>query len=225
MGVDEKKPRKPASRKKISVAERAAAGGKTPRGPRREPKDSGQGPRLTNAQRVARDALIVQRRAQGWNMADIAEEAGIQVPAVSKIIARDADARDVRFLDQDPVETIEFTLREYHSSLVMYLMAAREARSTAEYVTAIRGKDATLERITKLYQAVGKLPRELGTLRHVIDFRGIGQEMVRALDALEAGEASVVEVRRFFELLTGIGKPGGPDPRQIVEGVVSEEAG
>lgn len=180
-------------------------------------------PTISNRERVARNSYIVQRTAQGWKQDKIAEELGITQGAVSKILATAGRDLSFRFLDQDPVETVEWALARYHESLVMYDAAALDAASSGEYTAAVKGRDAATERIIRLYQAVGKLPRELGTLRHVIDFRGIGQEMVRVMRAVEAGEASVGEAVVFFERLVGLGAEGSDARSLAVEGSVSEE--
>lgn len=176
------------------------------------------------AARAARDALIVARRAQGWSIAEMAEEAQLSQAQIKKILERERDADvEMALLRQDPVEIVENVLSERQRDYALYTHAAVEAAERGNLnalIGAINGRGTTSDRIVKLLQDTGKLPRELGTLRYVIDFRGIAREMVRKLEELEAGEAEIKQVKSFFAELTRLGAPGS----QIPEATVVEES-
>ena len=65
------------------------------------------------------------------------------------------------------------------------------------------------ERVLLILQSTGHLPRELGTLRHLVDVRHIAITMIDAVRALENGERTPAEVRSMFE-----------DLLQLTEGTV-----
>lgn len=166
-------------------------------------------PSLSPSQRIARDSLIFQRAAEGWRQGEIAREAGIDTRQVRNILKKGMDGGDVRLLRKDPVEIVEWALTEYLNSYQGYTAHAAEAVGQ-EYISAMKARDAVMERITRLLQATGKLPRELGTLRHIVDLRAIGERVLIAMDDFEAGEISASKVREVFEEVAGIGRPQLP---------------
>jgi hypothetical protein len=162
--------------------------------------------KLTPAARIVRDGLIVRRRAQGWPLRAIAEEAGLSERHVTNIIKQAAqDSETSSLLKQDPIQVIEWALDEHQRTYDAYSSVAADAGNDQVLMQALRSREQSLDRIVKLLQATGKLPKELGTLRQVIDFRGIAQEMVRKIQELKAGTATVEEVEEFFLYVAGLG--------------------
>lgn len=163
---------------------------------------------------AARNALIIARRTQNWTIKQIAEEAHLSMDQVKKISAdAKAHGEEMSLLRQDPVDIIEQVLSERQTDYALYTqaaVAAAEKENINALIGALNGRGQTSDRIVKLLQDTGKLPRELGTMRYVIDFRGIAREMVSQLQALKAGKTEIEQVESFFREMTRIGAPGGP---------------
>lgn len=122
-------------------------------------------PRLSSRERAARDAEIVASAARGRPQARIAAEHGLTVRQVQRVVAswrcdRHGDAAWI-----DPVEEIRATLELLRQ--VVADMAAIEERpdNDAAHIGASRLKIEAALRRQEFMQALGLLPRQLGTLR------------------------------------------------------------
>jgi len=151
-----------------------------------------RGPRLTAARQALRDTLMLTRKAQGWTNGAIAAEAGISVTA-AKDAMRNRRETLPDLLDQDPMEIIQNLLEQISASagdLELMAVAYSEAHPSA----AVGAKKAAHEArrdLASLLQATGKLPKELGTLRHLVDVRAVAVQIITGLDEfLEAVRAA-----------------------------------
>lgn len=155
------------------------------------PPASAAGKRLSAARQALRDQLMVQRVAEDWPWEAIAAEAGISVAAARKAVAkRIADAP--LNLKSDPVEVVERIFEGYQLSIGSFQAlsaAAAESNNLAASVGALKGANDAREKLLALLQATGRLPQEMGTLRHLIDIRAIA---VRMLDVMEDFERDMV---------------------------------
>lgn len=154
------------------------------RGPR-QPAPSGS--RLGAAQQAARDSLMIARLAQNWTWPAIAAEAGISVTAAKKAVkARQENAPLA--LNEDPVKIVEDVMRGYQLSvgdLEAMSSAAVEADNLNAAVGAKKGANEARDKMLMLLQMTGRLPQELGALRHLIDIRAIAIRMLDTMDAFE----------------------------------------
>lgn len=216
-----KAPAKPmtAAQKRRSEAAKRGAVGRRRTAPR--------GPRLTAAHQGARDALIMVRVSQGWTWDEAAAEAGISVSAASRAVKKRREAAPLR-LNMDPARVIETVFEGFQNSIAdqeRIAAAALEANNLAAAVGAKKGADAAREKIIALLQSTGRLPQELGALRHLIDLRAIAVKMLDTVDgfaaalaAVEISEESrvlidneVQKVRTTFNELIGLKEDPEPD--------------
>lgn len=171
---------------------------------------------LALPQRYARDSLIVQRVAEGVSFEQIGEEVDLTTRQVRNIAKQISSARELTLLKKDPLDIVEWMLEEHLRSFQGH--RAKAMISTGpEYTTAMKAADASMERIMKILQATGKLPRELGTLRYIVDFRGIAQAMIQKVEELERGECEPGDVMEFLKHVLRIG-----DTPLELEGSVAE---
>lgn len=172
---------------------------------------------LTSANRAFRDLIALEMLADGTSYPEVSAVDGRSESTLrllrKKYAASGSGVPDL--LNEDPVRIIENMLRRKQVAWRLFAQVAMASEGTAR-IAAIKGMLQADERTVELLQHVGKLPRELGTLRHVIDVREIAEKMLTALDQMDAGEISPGEVRVAFEELAGIGAPA-------VDAVVVEE--
>lgn len=172
---------------------------------------------LTSANRAFRDLIALEMLADGTSYPEVSAVDGRSESALrvlkKKYAASGSGVPDL--LNEDPVRIIENMLRRKQVAWRLFAQVAMDSEGTAR-IAAIKGMLQADERTVELLQHVGKLPRELGTLRHVIDVREIAEKMLTALDQMDAGEITPGEVRVAFEELAGIGAPA-------VDAVVVEE--
>jgi hypothetical protein len=141
----------------------------------------------TSRRREARDALMIARVHQGWTWEAIAGEAGISVSAAKRAVAARKDSLPIK-LNADPVRVIEQVFEGYQLSIGDFEAigaAALEKGQLAVAVGAKKGANEAREKIVLLLQATGRLPQELGALRHLIDLRAIAVRMLDTVDGLE----------------------------------------
>jgi len=155
--------------------------------PRQDEKRPERSKRLSAAQMVARDSLIVQRVAQGWSWPAIAGEANLSISAAQR--AHAARVREAPFrLGADPVKVVENIFTAYQLSIGDFeaiASAALEKNQLAVAVGAKKGANDAREKVVLLLQATGRLPQDLTALRHLIDIRAIAVRMLDAVDSLQ----------------------------------------
>ena len=101
----------------------------------------------------------------------------------------------VRPLERDPLDLIESMVNELmvmRDTMLGIIQSSADERVT---VTAAREWRRLVKEVRELLQGVGKLPRELGTMRHLVEVRELSDMLDRSLDRLEAGEISAQELR------------------------------
>lgn len=173
---------------------------------------------------MQRDSLMIQRRVQGWTWDAIAQEAGISVTSAKNAVRVRQETAPIR-LNTDPVRVIEQIMEGYQLSVgdfEMMAQAALDKNHIAAAVGAKRGANDAREKMLLLLQATGRLPQDLGTLRHLIDIRAIAVQMLDTMDEFERemtiilrlgdpaqtrdeARAASDRVRRVFGELMGLG--------------------
>lgn len=101
----------------------------------------------------------------------------------------------VRPMERDPIELIESLLSEL--SIVRDAMVGVMQTTEDERVVVVAGREwrRLLKELRELLQAVGKLPRDLGSLRYLIEVRELSEMLDKTLDELEAGSITPGQVR------------------------------
>lgn len=164
-----------------------------------------KGRRLTAAKKALRDALIVQRVAEGWSWAMIADEAGIKPRQCTRI------AEEYRQhgspLDVAPTQLVEELAVGYRQSVATFTALAAGADNTAAAVGALKGANDAREKMVALLQAVGHVPHDLGTLKLQRDVQQVALRMFEAMDAFARGELDRADVVAVFEEVAGIAPP------------------
>jgi hypothetical protein len=151
-----------------------------------------------------RDMLAYELSLQGMTPAAIAKQDGRDPVTIRKVIRREAKADPESILALTPVKIIEAMLRRSQTAWKMAAAIAAHADNDSTRTTAIRTMLDADERVLLILQSTGHLPRELGTLRHLVDVRHIAITMIDAVRALENGERSPAEVRGVFEELLAL---------------------
>jgi hypothetical protein len=203
--------KKPAAKKKPAKARSTTV--------QRRGGTTNRRPRLNSAQRAQRDSLMVARRVQGWTWEAIAQEAGVTVTTAQKAV--DARSNTPIHFNADPVRVIEDVFTAYQLSIGDFEAIAMEALAANNYAAAVgakKGANDARDKVLTLLQLTGRLPHELGSLRHLIDLRAIAVRMLDTMDAFEERIAAMAftpedrlqireatrEVRTTFNELLGI---------------------
>jgi hypothetical protein len=98
-------------------------------------------------------------------------------------------------LQRDPVQLIEAELDRLEMLRDSVVGIMLDASTDAVALGAARTWLAVEQQYVQLLQAVGKLPKELGTFRHLLDVRELAIQLDRLLDGLESGERTPAEAR------------------------------
>lgn len=175
--------------------------------------------------RALRDLRLIEMRAEGRTVEEMSRIDGRTKRTIEGIIQAHRAHGIVggdKLLKQDPV-TI---MREMLNRMETIYQAAFEAAMDAEGTSArLQGLKLMLDaqvRKMEMAQHLGLLPRQLGTFRHVIDLRQIGETMVETLLAVQRGEKTPEEAVIVFREIAGYGKPALEEGN--VDGNATEEA-
>lgn len=194
---------------------------------------------MSVAIQALRDQLMIQRVAEGWTMEAIAQEADMTPRgARAAITKRLADAP--LQLNTDPVAVVESVFEGYQLSVGSFealALAALTGENHSAAVSAKKGANEARERLIDLLQRTGRLPQELGALRHLMDLRAIAVRMLDAVEEfdrtiealeLEGEEAEIVadaaaRLREVFEVATGTVEDPDADEEIVDADVVPKE--
>jgi hypothetical protein len=158
--------------------------------------------RRTAAMTATRDLLIVQRVAEGWTWAMIAEEAGISLRQCQRVA--EAYREMPSPLDIDPTTIVEELARGYRQSVSAFTALAASADNTAAAVGALKGANDARERMVAVLQAIGHVPHDLGVLKLQRDVQQVAVKMLEAVEAFERGDIESGELAAVFYDLAGI---------------------
>lgn len=177
------------------------------------------GSKLSAAHQQLRDTRMLVRYAQGWTWPMIAAEAGMTLSGAKRAVrARRENAPIVLSIDpakiiEDMAEQLTLSIGDFEAMAAAFLGTNPNAA-----IGAKRSANDAREQLLRLIQATGRLPQELGALRHLIDLRAIGIRMLDAVDGFERRvndlevdaatrrelTASALEVRSTFYDLIGL---------------------
>jgi hypothetical protein len=192
----EKKPPKKAAKKppaKKSGRPRKTKGVTTRRGQGKGKNDAAApsipkgGHGLTNAEKSLRDSLILQRRAQRWTWEEISEEVGLSVSACKRAAKKKRETM-MKLLDMDPIEVVKKIVEGFEASIGDLEAMAVEYASAhpSAAVGAKKGADEARRNLITLLQSIGFLPKELGTIRWVVEVRQIVELLTTSVTRFEA---------------------------------------
>lgn len=143
--------------------------------------------------------MIHWRVFEGESWESIAKRDGRTVRAVEKVVsdylANVEEGDVVKPLERDPIVLIEGLLNEL--TVVRDVMVGLVEHSDDERVIVAAGREwrRVMKEARELLQAVGKLPRDLSVLRHLVEVRELSDMLDRVLDQLEAGTITPAQVR------------------------------
>lgn len=160
--------------------------------------------RQTAAGQIMRDMLVYELHLQGMKADAIARQDGRTTAGIKAVIRKQEKANLEKLLEHAPVKIVEGMLRRSQMAWRMAATIAAHAEADATRMTAIRTMLDADERVLEILQSTGHLPRELGTLRHLVDVRHIAIKMIDAVRDLESGERSPEQVRGVFEDLLAL---------------------
>lgn len=123
---------------------------------------------------------------------------------VADYLANVEEGDAVKPLERDPLDIIESMVNELGimRDTMQTLVANSEDEKTV--VAGVREWRRLVKEVRELLQGVGKLPRELGTLRHLVEVRELSERLDGWLDRLEDGQMSPQELRASVAEWAGV---------------------
>ena len=148
-----------------------------------------------------RDMLVYELHLQGMSPKAISDSDGRSENRIRQVIERQSRSSPEKLLDLQPVKIVEAMLRRSQMAWRLSATTAAHTENDGIRIGAIRTMLDCDERVLLILQSTGHMPRELGTLRHLVDVRHIAVRMIDAVRGLESGERTPEEVRGTFEEL------------------------
>lgn len=153
---------------------------------------------LPRDEQAQRDADIVAARLRGLGWAQIARTYGLTVRRVQQIFA--AWRQENKTLrHQDPLDIVDELLEQYQGAAEELALVAVNADNTSARVGAIRARMEAMKNIAELLQAVGVLPKDLGTLRVEMDVRYVAETILRVFDEEDVPERVQQRILQVLE--------------------------
>jgi hypothetical protein len=159
------------------------------------------GKRLTAAQKVMRDSMIVARLAAGDPRAEVARDAAVTVRTVERV-AKEARAQRSP-IEEAPMDRLEDLARGFVRDIADFRSAAWAwfDVNQAASLGALKGASEARMRLATMLENVGKLPSNLEVFRTEMEMQHIAEEMGVVLLAVQKGERSLDEALHFFASL------------------------
>lgn len=110
----------------------------------------------------------------------------------------------VRPLQRDPIELIEGMLNELTVMRDAMVGISQSSDQDSVVVAAVREWRRLVKEVRELLQGVGVLPKELGTMRHLVEVRELAETLERLLDRLEEGTITPAELRAQIAEWSGV---------------------
>jgi len=158
-------------------------------------------------ERVRRDALIVERKAEGWRPKAIAEEAGISERQVRRVVEHHGNSGSA-WIDRDPVDILNEIVSALEKSIGDFELQALEFvdhRPAAAVAALGAAVDAQAE-LLSLLLAADRLPTD----GFFADFEPHehAAAMVDGVRDFRRGVLDADDLDRTFERITRLGVPG-----------------
>lgn len=160
-----------------------------------------QGVKATKAGMLMRDLLAYELHCQGMSDERISAQDGRSITQIKTVIEKQAKSGTEALMEMAPLKVVESMLRRSQTAWKMAAATAAHAENDGMRIGAIRTMMDADQRVLEILQSTGHLPRELGTLRHLVDVRSIAIQMIDAVRGLETGERTPAEVRQVFEAM------------------------
>jgi hypothetical protein len=197
--------RAPAQRAEDSPKPPAKTARKTPRSARSASKGRFKSGWEKN---VADRWVIHQRLIERLPWSEIVKRDGRSERALRAVVndylehVQEGDA--VRPLEQDPIDL--FAAMIDRLAIMRDTMAGLVQNTENELVIVAAAREwrHSEKELRELLMAVGKLPRDLGTLRHLVEVRELADLLGRLLDRFEAGEIGAGDVREQVNRWAGV---------------------
>lgn len=117
----------------------------------------------------------------------------------------------VRPLERDPVALVESMVSELCIVRDTIQAVVAHTENDATIVAAAREWRRLARDVRELLQAVGVLPRELGTIRFTLEVRAMAERLGGLLDGLEDGTVNPAQVREEVCRWAGVEAPASED--------------
>jgi hypothetical protein len=158
---------------------------------------SEQGPRLTAAQKVKRDAELVGDKIAGMTWPEIAVKYKMSERGAQHVYYAWRDGAMENFAGEDALAiAFEFGVM-FESMESQFAQLARDADNDSAKVGALRARLVAIDKRLKLYQATGRLPHDLGKLKVEIDVRHVSQVLIGVMEKYDMP----IEARREVQML------------------------
>lgn len=188
------------TRKRTSLSSSPKPPAKAARKMPRSARSAGKGRFKSGWEKNVADRWVIHWRAvERLPWSEIVERDGRSERALRAVVddylehVQEGDA--VRPLERDPVELVEALLNELTivgDTMVGLIQSSEDERVI---VAAAREWRHVEKELRELLQGVGKLPRDLGTLCHLVEVRELSDALDGMLTALEAGTITPEQVR------------------------------
>jgi hypothetical protein len=123
---------------------------------------------------------------------------------VDDYLAHVEEGDAVRPLERDPLDLIASMLDELGVMRDTMVAVVQGSDNEGAVIAAAREWRRLVKEIRELLQGVGKLPKELGTLRHLVEVREMAAVLDALLDKLEAGTIGAADVRTQIAEWAGV---------------------
>lgn len=188
------------TRKRASASRSPKPPAKTVRKTPRSARSASKGRFKSGWEKNVADRWAIHARVfEGLPWSEIVERDGRSERALRAVVSdylehvQEGDA--VRPLERDPIELVESLLNELtilQDTMVGLVNTSEDARVI---VAATREWRRLMKEARELLQAVGKLPRDLSVMGHLVEVRELSDTLDGVLDQLEAGTITPQQVR------------------------------
>jgi hypothetical protein len=170
--------------------------------------------RLSDAERVERNARIRADRAHGLRWTEVAARNGVSVRQAQKVWADEQTAPITRAAAIDrATEVLDATLNKYDRVEVSLERLASDRANSAVQLGAIKAQLQVLRDRTALLQSLGLLSaRTLQIAAHERDFNALVDQL---LDGLEAHAVPHRVQRAIVESIEAMNAKGGPAAHEL----------
>lgn len=191
--AEEKPARKRTTRKAAEPTKKPA---------KKPPKAKGKPvPRKTAIETALRHIAILGDLSLGMKQVEVAKKYGITEPWLSKLKSDYSQAKRSEFANMDPVALALDVIDRLEEIERRFVALAIDGDSDSNKIGALRSLAETTLRRVDFLMALGKMPRDLGTLRIIMETRHTATVLVEIMDKYGMPDEAKREVQQRIRAL------------------------
>jgi hypothetical protein len=137
---------------------------------------------------LERNAKVIESRSKGRSWAGVCEDSGLSLGQVKRVWKKFVDEGKLEVQTEDPIAVVFEQITRYDVMIEELADLSKNSDNDSARVGAIRARAQVMREQIELLQAVGLVPKQLGSLKIELENRYVVQQLMVFVDKYVPGE-------------------------------------